>query len=385
MEIVRCLLMIIFTLTVLACSPTLARPLSWSKSARYRRSPRSDSSATPTPTLSTDNAGIVHENVAGLNFKEMGGASETNCMQQCYENGSFPSKYPPQNKISELMEHSDALHPSLTLSIWLENYRRREFCSSTSMDGDGVNCEADEPQNVQDINEEVLAMADRLSTNEETYSITYNELNYPRYLAQVECKDGTESIKRPMKYLAYFSEQNEWKIVENPDVTVGCKCSNTFDYCMETCYDSSAFPTKYPTQENITNLMEDDDAVHPSLILSLWLENYHRREFCDSANTDSNGINCEENERQNVDDINTTVLAMAGLLNVTNSNEEVIQGYSITYNENHYPRYLAQVECKNGLESIRKSMRYLAYSSADSVWKVYVNSDVTVGCQCSTS
>ena len=214
-------------------------PLSWGKSSRYQRSARLQPSATESTPLSNQGAGTV-EQAPVSPTDAPGGASENgtdmenstsapmhNCMQECYSSEQFPSRYPPQASIDSLISDEKALHPSLLLSVWFENYHRQLFCNNTITREEEIYCEDSSPGYVADAKIKVNALKDELIVRNTTetlheYRVTYCETCYPRYLVQVKCRNGMYKVKKSMKYLKYNSEQQKWVLYINDDVTVAC-------------------------------------------------------------------------------------------------------------------------------------------------------------------
>ena len=200
--------------------PTQAMPLSWSRSSRHRRSLTPGSSVTEAPTLSTEDAGRVHQTpLAPGDIPTGGGAGDNStstgdrisrCIEECYDK-QLPKAMIEQLKSTVFKSFlSRGVHPGFLMSQWLENYHQYRFCKDRSVND--TQCESRNTQALED----TVSLINQTAIDTLGYTVHYEPLSYPRYYVQVNC---TLTAPRSMFYLKF--KDSNWGIkVRTVDICI---------------------------------------------------------------------------------------------------------------------------------------------------------------------
>ena len=132
--------------------------------------------------------------------------------------------------------------------------------------------------------------------------------------------------------------------------TSGGEDIDTVQTCMETCY--SHVPQEKVKDMEMSN--HDNfvwDGIHPGFVLGLWLENYHRQQFCSDwvPSRDCEATSTETRTQRTGDII--------GYL--TETIQSTLTGYTVTFDESYYPRYTVHPPCSSGIDTGVKHLEYI--------------------------
>lgn len=224
-------LLVAAAVTVLFSLSLHAMPLSWSKTARHRRSTRSTDSETERTTLPSDAGTVSQSPVDGPKSHGGTGNQTHNCMQECYD-------YVPQKQLERLREKvAERPHPSFFISEMAEDYHRREYCRSISTGDANIICESQNPTLSEEVKNDTTQhflnylnkIINTTASCGPKYEIEYHSDHYPRYKIHVVCL-GNDDIRIKVGYssrMFYLNNSTGWDLNSYSEVLVGCQCALT--------------------------------------------------------------------------------------------------------------------------------------------------------------